>query len=245
MTSQHHEITSFFVDASKALEELPHVKGKLSQIEEELAICRDINHGKDNRIADQDSHIKALQADIDDLKRARDDAELAAMEAKDQAEKLISSIRGVMKGAEAADSILNPPPAPLPPTSNTTEGSAETGEASSASSSASVGGEDHTSSTHSGTDSSEAAQAPKTWMETHYVEEGHDRPLDAPSIHGETSQTAETTSALSSGSATMQTKPHAGKDYWTKPDDMTWRQWVDGGGECAPYIHLDHDGYQV
>lgn len=245
MTQTPNEIAHFFVEASKALEELPHVKGKLNEVEESLAICRDIGNGKDARIESLLVYQGDLDVQIAMLKKERDDAELAAMEAKDQAERLIASIRDVMKGAAAADAILNPTPAPQP--SSATSEAGRVGDQPSESSSAqsaldSGSGSDGPS--LSGYPSDAATQA-----DSHTVTVGGEqRPLDAPLQTGSLStahsepgigtDSASQSSSLADGSAVA--KPYDGEAYWLKPDSIGWREWVDGGGEAAPYVNLDH-----
>lgn len=227
MTSQHHEITSFFVDASKALEELPHVKSKLNQTEEELAICRDINHGKDGRINDLLAKQSDLELAVERLKREKDDAELAAMEAKDQAERLIASIRDVMKGAAAADAILNPTPQPLP---------------SSTPSEAGLSSDPQSGSSSAPPVSDSGSQL--AWPFVHSLGEQHSaggeqRPLADAEPAGSSLTNADS-SVRESFHATepvpASPKPYDGEAYWFKPSATSWKDWVAGGGERAPYV---------
>lgn len=232
MTQTSHELANFFVEASKALEELPHVKSKLAEVEESLAIQRDITHGKESRIDDLMVKQNELEAKIFALQHERDAAEFAALEAKDTAEKLIASIRDVMKGAAAADAILNPTPAvpeASPVTSETGASNGSAPEHSLAPQVQSSGSESSGQSTLGSQDSSsEAASASQTVIVG-------DRPLSTvDSMDTAPQENVHSTSASAGESPTA--KPYDGEAYWLKPDRVTWQEWVDGGGEKAPYV---------
>lgn len=47
---------------------------------------------------------------------------------------------------------------------------------------------------------------------------------------------ASTDTGMPSTVDTSASKPHADKPYWFKPDSLTWREWIDGGGERAPWL---------
>lgn len=240
MTQTSHELANFFVEASKALEELPHVKGKLNEVEESLAISRDVSIGKDNRIDSLNGNISSLLAQIEALKAERDAAEYAAMEAKDEASKLIASIRDVMKGAAAADAILNPTPvtpaAPLPESSNTGAESNSASALESHSDAAPSGQFQPDSSGSSSIDGSSEATTEHT-----ITVGGEQRPLDGAGDTTTESMNVSDGHASTTKNVSIEfSKPYDGEAYWLKPDSIGWREWVDGGGEAAPYVNLDH-----
>lgn len=246
MTQTSHELANFFVEASKALEELPHVKGKLNQIEEELAICHAIGHGKDSRI--NDLHIKQvdLELAIDRLKREKDDAELAALEAKDEASKLIASIRDVMKGAAAADAILNPTPVMPEPSAPISDIGAESNSASALESHSDTAPSGQSQPDSPGSSSADGSSEATTEHTITVGGEQHPLPdastLDIPSSSVESHDTIKRVEAPHAelSAAAISSRPYDGEAYWFKPDSIGWREWVDGGGEAAPYVNLDH-----
>ena len=235
MTQTSHELANFFVEASKALEELPHVKGKLSEVEESLDICRNVGYGKDEQISHLNGNISSLQAQIEALKAERDAAEYAAMEAKDEASKLIASIRDVMKGAAAADAILNPTPpmesAPISPVGEPNEA----GSASSLAQPVLDSGSASAGQSPVGSDSS-SETAPVTPEASDW-----DRPLSHAELALDSSSgTAQPQPVVAqenaSGIASLRhDKPYDGEAYWLKPDSLSWQEWIAGGGEKAPY----------
>ena len=232
MTQTSHELANFFVEASKALEELPHVKGKLSEVEESLDICRNVGYGKDEQISHLNGNITSLQAQIEALKAERDAAEYAAMEAKDEASKLIASIRDVMKGAAAADAILNPTPpmesAPISPVGEPNEATSESSLAQPVLDSGSqLDGPSSTSS-----------------VETQTVIVG-ERPLAGAPLQTDSSSTVHSEHPIGTDPASQSSshvdgsaaaKPYDGESYWLKPSHLSWQVWVNGGGEKAPYV---------
>lgn len=225
MTSQHHEITSFFVDASKALEELPHVKSKLNQTEEELAICRDVSLGKDSRIESLNGDIDALRDQIANLKNERDAAEYSAMEAKDEANRLIASIRDMMKGAAAADAVLNPTPIAPEPSAPMSEAGLSSDSASGSS-----------SALHQSAFGEGSSGPSEHSLGEQQSAEGEQRPLaDAPSMDA-THPSAYGGDVSTVASVVGNERPYAGEAYWFKPTGTTWADWVAGGGDPAPYV---------
>lgn len=241
MTQTSHELANFFVEASKALEELPHVKGKLNEVEESLAICRDVSVGKDNRIDDLMVKQNELEAQIFALKNERDAAEFAALEAKDQAQTLIASIRDVMKGAAAADAILNPTPTPLPSSATSEAGRVgEPGQVSSPEPQQQFSEEGYAGHLQAGSASS--SDTPAIHTESHTVTVGSEqRPLDgAGDTTTESMNVSDGHASTTKNVSIESSKPYDGEAYWLKPDSIGWREWVDGGGEAAPYINLDH-----
>lgn len=228
-----HELVNFFVDASKALEERPGLERKLRELSDALEITNDTLHSKDERIDQQLSDISNLKAQLVQLERDKEAAEYAALEAKDQAEKLIRSIGEVMKGAAAADAILNPTPEPLPQTSSTTAESHGDGAEQSDSSSVQAGPSSVSSDSATGSDggnhspSTEDNSRPKADDALSQENQSH----DASSTH---MSSAESTTGAS-------TKPYSGQDYWDKPNDMSWSHWIAGGGERGPWVHSNDD----
>lgn len=221
MTQTSHELANFFVEASKALEERPQIIAKLAETEESLAICRDTNYGKDEQISHLRADMDNLHAELIKAKAEKETAEYAALEAKEQAEKLIASIRDVMRGAAAVDAILNPTPEPSKPTAETSGEPAVSSALASEPSSEPLAG--------SSPSSGEAVSSEITAV---------DRPLADVSKN----IPAESVASNSVGSTTNvssdpTTKPYATLEYWRKPDALSWKSWINGGGEKAPWIN--------
>jgi len=239
-TPNTHGLFAELLAGAKAVQELPQIiaerdiaksdvefqKGRLSQTQTEL--------DKANAaLTEQELRIKALEAELAQ-------ATFRETEVRAKLETLVSSFKNVIgevkAAAELATELVEPTPAPQPePVAVAPETQYNLEHVISPFVDANVspsGSYDATSGTTQGLTGD---TTPSTSVE------------QPSSLFTQTSPPSDTTE---SGSDTTET-PFVGalppdpinKPYWEKPTNTTWREWINSGGERAPWVRNDKLDY--
>lgn len=263
--SNHHEITSFFVDASKALEENPHLKETIAHLQQTIDALKAANEDYNGQITRAGDEIAHLKDQVKEVEQRLDDASFRELEAREKLENILSVFGNVTPKVKEAQEFLNPPPPPMQEVpENPTQ--ADQSQASADHTSTSTGTTEATNVTENPTTSSSGVTSQEGMVSVDSAPSstanatGNDSPF-ASSTEGasppaqpqsESEHTEKTSMALSDGSnsgkdvqtqesasSPSQTKPYATRAYWDKPSGMTWAEWKAGGGSVAPWIRED------
>lgn len=259
--TKHSEIFGAFVEAQRALDELPEAKQRIENLESNLNDVHEKLTDRDSTIATQNETIDRLMAQLGEALKQRDDATFRELEARDQLESVVKVIRGAVVATNTAEEFLNPPkpvePEPtsevswrmtnsgdegqsdVDPTSATSLVYAQDGLLNPAPTVSSVIDTDvNTSPSDVGqTDptlssySSEQESNGSGQSDGPFVSSEAEQPATVPSPS--TDDTAERTAAASPP------RPYENMHYWLKPSHMTWKEWGDKGGDIPKWVNND------
>ena len=230
-TPNTHGLFAELLAGAKAVQELPQViaerdtaksevefhKGRLSDTQKELDSARETLAAYDRRVQDLEAELAQ--------------STFREQEVRTKLETLVTSFKNVIGEVKAAADLANelvevPAPAPQPEPTVAPDITPQTGHVSSPFVDANV--------SPSGSYSDILDTTPDPIGNTIAVDVQPSSP---------TTQTSPPSDATASGSDTTAT-PSVGvlppdpinKPYWEKPTNTTWREWINGGGEKAPWV---------
>lgn len=194
---------------------VPDLQFENSRLERERNEAQDHNQKLELSIRGYRDQIDALNAKVRSLAVERDDASFRELETADKLEKLLSALGSFRADLDTATRLASPPKAdPAPVTGQSEPYPTTVAETASASAPANT-----TSGAYSGEQTKptegERAADPTPVQST-----------DGPS------PSAGTQAVASSDATPTSNKPYFGQPWWKKPNDMSYAEWTDKGGEA-------------
>lgn len=228
-----------FIEASKALEELPAVKIQLANITSDRDGALHQLEAAESVIKSHEDEIAALKAQLEAKEASLADATFRHKEVSGALDNIKSVLSSLVPPTPVVVTPIEASPAPEPATLGESVSTPST-EVSPSSSAISTSVE--TQDTVPGANEQDQRAFPPDYRPSHTE---LSNPSAVTGTNSGTSPSAIDETAASPVSASTPTTStpeprHDNEAYWLKPDSMTWDQWALLGGQPAPWVSSSH-----